>query len=48
MQKLLPTEVDEEEKEGVRDDCGNVDSKNSLRDNDQMTALMTMKKMWKM
>ena len=46
MQKLLPTEVDEEEK--VKDDCGNVDSKNPLRDNDQMTALMTMKKMWKM
>ena len=36
MQKLIPIEVDKGERVGVKDDSGDVDSKNPLRDNDQM------------
>ena len=39
MEKLLPIEVDEGERVGVKDDCGNASCKNPLRDNDQMKQL---------
>ena len=39
FQKLLPEEVDEEERVGVKDDRGDVEAKNPLGDNDQIKEL---------